>query len=71
MKGSAFENLKATPPIQNFRIQNFGPSQSRVHGYLPMAVVYDLLDAEVLRKLLARPKILSEENPERTKPAQV
>ena len=32
-----------------------------------MAVVYDLLNAEVLRKLLARPKILTEENPERTK----
>ncbi len=34
---------------------------------LPEAKVYDLLDAEVFRRLLERPKILSEENPDRSR----
>jgi len=36
-----------------------------IQEQLPQAVVYDLLDAEVFRRLLERPKLLSEENPNR------
>ncbi len=57
--------------VKNKSFFLFGPrstgKSTLIQEQLPDAVVYDLLDAEVLRKLLERPKILAEENPDRTK----
>ncbi len=49
----------------------FGPrstgKSTLIEQCLPKAVVYDLLDAETYQRLLKRPKILDEENPDATK----
>ena len=67
-----WRRLNLAQLVKNKSFFLFGPrstgKSTLIQEQLPMAVVYDLLDAEVLRKLLARPKILTEENPERKNP---
>lgn len=49
----------------------FGPratgKSTLIAKKLPEAILYDLLDAEVFKRLLERPKLLAEENPDRSR----
>src|SRR3990167_9060088 len=65
-----FLNLKALIEKKSFFL--FGPRSTGkttlITEQLPEASVYDLLDAEIFRKLLRRPALLEEENKDLNKP---